>query len=97
MLLIADMHLYHNHSSLLSKMIAKTNPNRVLGLYHTLMPEHYQEHSSQNRMIEINKPKAQPYNFIVLKTTNEEKFKTMLAYLTKTEHKRILIIVNKKQ
>jgi len=78
-------------------MIAKTNPNRVLGLYHTLMPEHYQEHSSQNRMIEINKPKAQPYNFIVLKTTNEEKFKTMLAYLAKTEHKRILIIVNKKQ
>lgn len=34
---------------------------------------------------------------IVLKTSQEDKFKTMLAYLAKTDHKRILIIVNKRQ
>lgn len=48
-------------------------------------------------MVEINKPKSQHYNFIVLKSNQDEKFKTMLAYLAKTEHKRILIIVNKRQ
>jgi superfamily II DNA/RNA helicase len=48
-------------------------------------------------MVEINKPKNQHYNFIVLKSNQDEKFKTMLAYLAKTEHKRILIIVNKRQ
>lgn len=48
-------------------------------------------------MVEINKPKNQHYNFIVLRSNQDEKFKTMLAYLAKTEHKRILIIVNKRQ
>lgn len=48
-------------------------------------------------MVEINKPRSQNYNFIVLKSAQEEKFRTMLAYLAKTDHKRILIIVNKRQ
>lgn len=43
LLMVGDMHLYFNHSQLLQKMVAKTNPNRMLGLYHTLMPEHYQD------------------------------------------------------
>lgn len=97
LLMVGDMHLYHKHSQFLTKMIAKTNPNRMLGLYHTLMPEHYQEQIKEIRMVEINKPKSQQYNFIVLKSNQDEKFKTMLAYLAKTDHKRILIIVNKRQ
>ena len=34
---------------------------------------------------------------IVLKSAQEDKFKTMMTYLSKTDHKRILIVVNKKQ
>jgi hypothetical protein len=48
--MIGDMHLYHNQHSFISKMIAKTNPNRVLGLYHTLMSDHYKEHLTLNHM-----------------------------------------------
>lgn len=77
------MHLYHNNSNFISKIISKTNPNRVLGLYHTLMSEHYKEHIKNNHMHEINKPKSNQFNFIVLKTSFEDKFKTMMAYLAK--------------
>lgn len=49
------------------------------------------------KFVEINKPKTQSYNFIVLKSAQEDKFRNMMAYLSKTEHKRILIIVNKRQ
>lgn len=66
--MIGDMHLYHRHTQLLQKFIAKTNPNRVLGLYHTLMPEHYKGLLNDMRMIEINQPKSQAHNMIVLKT-----------------------------
>lgn len=69
--MVGDMHLYTRYSQLLQKMVAKTNPNRILGLYHTLMPEHYQEMINELRMVEINKPKSQNYNFIVLKSTQE--------------------------
>ena len=61
------------------------------------MPEHYKGLLSELRMVEINQPKSQAHNMIVLKANQEEKFKTMLAYLAKTDHKRILIIVNKRQ
>ena len=91
------MHLYHSHNAFISKMIAKTNPNRVLGLYHTLMADHYKEHITGNRMHEINKPKAANHNFIVLRTTPEDKFKSMTAYIAKNELKKILIVVNKRQ
>ena len=97
LLIIGDMHLYHRHAQLLQKFVAKANPNRMLGLYHTLMPEHYKGLLSELRMVEINQPKSQAHNLIVLKAAQEEKFKTMLAYLAKTDHKRILIIVNKRQ
>lgn len=42
LLIVGDMHLYHKHSQFLAKVITKTNPNRMLGLYHTLIPDHYQ-------------------------------------------------------
>ena len=48
-------------------------------------------------MHEINKPKTNQFNFIVLKTTYEDKFKSMMAYLAKNQFKKILIIVNKRQ
>ena len=48
-------------------------------------------------MHEINKPKSSQFNFIVLKTTYEDKFKSMMAYLAKNQFKKILIIVNKRQ
>lgn len=67
--MVGDMHLYYRHSQLLQKMVAKTNPNRMLGLYHTLMPEHYKDNMTELRMVEINKPKVQNYNFIVLKSS----------------------------
>lgn len=70
LLMVGDMHLYFNHSQLLQKMVAKTNPNRMLGLYHTLMPEHYQDQVKELRMTEINKPRSQNYNFIVLKSSH---------------------------
>jgi len=62
------MHLYHSHSSLIDKVIAKTNPNRVLAVHHTLINEHYSSMVEKLRMVVINKPKATNYNFIVLKT-----------------------------
>ena len=48
-------------------------------------------------MAQINKPKPMNHNMIVLKSAQEDKFKTMMSYLSKTDHKRILIIVNKRQ
>ena len=48
-------------------------------------------------MVEINKPKSINHNMIVLKSSQEDKFKTMMSYLAKTDHKKILIIVNKRQ
>lgn len=83
LLLMGDMHLYHNQNPFISKIIAKTNPNRVLGLYHTLMSDHYKEHLTLNHMHEINKPKTINYNFIVLKTSLEDKFRNMMTYLSK--------------
>lgn len=68
-----------------------------MGLYHTLMPDHYKEHIVGNHMKEINRPKTSNFNFIVLKTSFEDKFKMMMAYLSKNEFKKILIIVNKRQ
>jgi hypothetical protein len=97
LLIVGDMHLYHDHSPFISRLVAKTNPNRMLGLYHTLMSEHYKGLAAELRMAEINKPKAMSYNMIVLKTEQEDKFRTMMAYLAKTEHRRIVIIVNKRQ
>ena len=97
LLIVGDMHLFQNNAQLISKFVAKTNPNRMLGLYHTLMPEHYKNLSVELRMKEINKPKSTNHNMIVLKSAQEDKFKTMMAYLSKTDHKRILIVVNKKQ
>ena len=97
LLIVGDMHLYHNSTQLISKFIAKTNPNRVMGLYHTLMPEHYINIQKELKMVEINKPKSINHNMIVLKSSQEDKFKTMMAYLSKTDHKRILILVNKRQ
>lgn len=91
------MHLYHNQNAFISKIIAKTNPNRVLGLYHTLMSDHYKEHLTANHMHEVNKPKAMNFNFIVLKTSIEDKFRNMMTYIGKNEFKKILIIVNKRQ
>jgi hypothetical protein len=37
------------------------------------------------------------YNFIVLKTSPEDKFKNMMTYLSKNDFRKILIIVNKRQ
>lgn len=91
------MHLYHNQAAFVSRIISKTNPNRVLGLYHTLMSEHYREHLTLNHMAEINRPKAAQFNFIVLRTSHEDKFKNMMSYLAKNEFKRILILVNRRQ
>jgi hypothetical protein len=71
LLLVDDLHLYHGQSAFISKIISKTNPNRVLGLYHTLMTEHYRDLMVSNHMYEINKPNVSNFNFIVLKTTNE--------------------------
>lgn len=34
-------------------------------------------------MVEINKPRSNLFNFIVLKTSTEDKFKSMMAYLAK--------------
>ena len=48
-------------------------------------------------MAQINQPKPMNHNMIVLKSAQEDKFKTMMSYLSKTDHKRILIIVNKRQ
>lgn len=48
-------------------------------------------------MAVINKPKPTNHNFIVLKTTKEDKFRNMINYLSKGDYKRILIVVNKKQ
>ena len=97
LLLVDDLHLYHGQSSFISKIISKTSPNRVLGLYHTLMTEHYRDIIGSNHMYEINKPNIANFNFIVLKTASDEKFKSMMAYLSKNEFKRILILVNKRQ
>ena len=48
-------------------------------------------------MYEINKPRTDNFNFIVLKTSNEKKFKNLMTYITKNDFKRILILVNKKE
>ena len=61
------------------------------------MPEHYINIQKELKMVEINKPKSINHNMIVLKSSQEDKFKTMMAYLSKTDHKRILILVNKRQ
>lgn len=41
LLMIPDMQLYQNHKALISKAIDRCNPNRVLGLYHTLMSSRF--------------------------------------------------------
>lgn len=48
-------------------------------------------------MMEINKPRAAQFNFIVLRTAPEDKFRNMMSYLGKNEFKRILILVNRRQ
>ena len=61
------------------------------------MPEHYKQILSDLHMVTVNQPKTHNHNMIVLKSNQEDKFKTMMAYLSKTDHKRILILVNKRQ
>ena len=92
-----DLHLYQDHSNLIASMISRTNPNRVLALYHTLMPSRYSSIIMAHHMYEINKPRTDNFNFIVLKTSNEKKFKSLMTYITKNDFKRILILVNKKE
>ena len=49
-------------------------------------------------MVSINKPKSCGHNMIVLRSPQEDKFRTMMNYLSKNpDHKRILILVNKRQ
>jgi len=61
------------------------------------MHDHYAPILDKFRMSVINKPKTTNHNFIILKTTKEDKFRNMINYLSKGEYKRILIVVNKKQ
>ena len=46
---------------------------------------------------EVNKPKPASHNFITLRTTVDDKFKTFLMYLAKNDYRKILVIVNKRQ
>ena len=48
-------------------------------------------------MASISQPKSTNFNFLVLKTSKDEKFRTMMQFLAKSEHKRILILVNKRR
>ena len=41
LLIAPDLQLYHNNQSLLHKAISATNPGRILGLYHSLLPSRY--------------------------------------------------------
>lgn len=61
------------------------------------MHDHYAPILDKFRMAVINKSKTTNHNFIILKTTKEDKFRNMINYLSKGEYKRILIVVNKKQ
>ena len=97
LLMIPDLQLYHEHHSLLHKAITGCNPGRVLGLYHSLLPHRYLDLIPNSVSIGHKQDLALGHNLIVLRTSDDDKFKMMQAYLSRTECRRILIVVNRKQ
>jgi hypothetical protein len=60
------------------------------------MQDNYLEFKT-SAIVEVNKPKSQNHNMIVLKSNLDDKFKLMMSYLGKHEYQKVLLIVNKRQ